>query len=358
MRSPRTYSRWYAARSWILGAVLLVGVIGGHSRAYGSAVLPHFSSASNDGFGYGLPPQIEQRGLVFAGTKVPLARADVRRRLLKEINYLLLNKRSLVLLWLARADALRPVVTPVLQNYQLPAEFIYLAAIESNYDARALSSAGAFGYWQFIKPTALQGPAGCDQYDWKMNITRWKDDRADLLHSTHSAARYLAWMNRVKKFSLNGKGDREGFNDWTLAAAAYNAGPKRVIDRLNAFGASSYWDVPLPVETERYVPRLIALAIIAAHRDFYGVSIPQPAALAFDTVRNVRLKKDLSFTAMARLLETTPRAIWKLNAHIPCDKGVFPARSGRTIIEHTIHVPKGTTKKFLAQLATHGYSGK
>ncbi len=350
-------NKWYRSPAWVLGAVLLLMSTAPGSLGYAGCPPPHFSTVQ-DGFGYGLPQTIEQRGLVFAGTRIPLSRADVRRRIVKEINYLLLNKRSLVLLWLGRADALRPVMTPVLHKYHLPPEFIYLAAIESNYDARALSSSGAFGYWQFIKSTALCGPVGCEQYDWKMNITRWKDDRADLVHSTHSAARYLAWINRVKKFSLNGKSDKEGFNDWLLTAAAYNAGPKRVVDRLNAFGAASYWDVPLPVETERYVPRLIALGVIAAHRDFYGVSVPPPGAVNFDTLRNVRLKKDLSFTAMARLLDTTPRVIWKLNTHIPHEKAVFPARFGRAAIEHTIRIPKGTTKKFLAQLAAHGYSGK
>src|SRR4030042_2628294 len=128
-----------------------------------------------------------------------------------------------------------------------------------------------------------------------MNISHWKDERADLVNSTHSAAKYLAWMNKVKKVNLNDKGDLQGFNDWFLTAAAYNAGPSRVVQRLCQFGADSYWDVPLPIETERYVPRWIALSLISKHRDFYGVPSHQQRNIAFETVNKVRLLKDLSF---------------------------------------------------------------
>ena len=317
----------------------------------------HFATM-HDGFRYGLPPQVERNGLVIARTSVPIQRKDVRDRIIKEINYLLQDRRSRVLVWLARADSLGPMIERILRKYDLPVEFIYLAAIESSYNSRSLSSAGAYGYWQFIKSTAVCGPSGCPQYDWRMNITDWKDERADLVNSTHSAAKYLAWLNRVKKISLNGQPERDGFNDWFLTAAAYNAGPTRVAERLNAFGASSYWDVPLPPETERYVPRWIALWLISKHRDFYDVRIPPRGTVAFDTIEKIRLQKDLSFAAIATLLDTTPRAIWSLNTEISPEKGVFPARSGRRAIEHRINVPRGTRSKLLAQLAAHGYTKK
>jgi membrane-bound lytic murein transglycosylase D len=349
-----------ATKRWTLislGVLLILGTRADVGLTASTCPPPHFDTIS-DGFRYGFPPQIEKAGLVFASKPVPIHRRDVRNRILKEVNYLLQDRRSRVLLWMSRADSLKPVIAPILRKYGLPQDFIYLAAIESSYNSRALSSAGAFGYWQFIKSTAQCGPAGCDQYDWKMHITNWKDDRADLVHSTHSAAKYLCWMNRVKKVSINGNAERQGFDDWFLTTAAYNAGPTRVIQRLNSFGAHSYWDVPLPIETEKYVPRWIAISLISNHRDFYGVQIPLRPGVSFDVVEKVRLEKDLSFTAMAKLLETTPRIVWSLNTRIFPEKGVFPARSGRSVITHTIHVPKGTRNKFMSQLVAHGYVKK
>jgi len=327
------------------------------ASASSTCVAPHLNTLPHERR-YGLPPHIQKEGLRFASTEVPISRIDVRERIIKEINYLLLDRRSRVSLWLTRADALRQLIGPILKMYDLPPEFIYLAAIESSYDSRALSSAGAYGFWQFIKSTALCGPKGCDQYDWRMSITGWKDDRADLVRSTHAAARYLAWINRVKKINLEGKTERDGFNDWFLTAAAYNAGPTRVVQRMNTFGAESYWDVPLPSETEKYVPRWIAIGIISKNREFYGIQVRSPSSVAFDTVEKVRLSKDLTFAAMARLLGTTPRVVWALNSQIPAEKSVFPARSHGAAINHTIRVPKGSANKFLAQLAAHGYTKK
>ena len=330
-------------------------VCGDTAFAVRAGLPPHFE-AMKDGFRYGFPPQVVQNGLVFAGSVVPIQRRDVRNRLLKEINYLLQDRRSRVVAWLNGADSLTGVMAPILRRYDVPGEFIYLAAIESSYNSRALSGAGAYGYWQFIRNTAGNPPRGCDKYNWKMIMCDWKDERADLVRSTHAAARYLAWLNRVKKVTLNGKPDQEGFNDWLLAAASYNAGPSRVVERLNGFGATSYWDVPLPIETERYVPRWIAISLIGKYRNFYGVQIPRRRGVAFETLDKVRLKKDLSFAAMARLLDTTPRVVWSLNSQIPPEKGVFPARSGARAIEHRINVPRGTREKFRAQLVAHGYT--
>jgi peptidoglycan lytic transglycosylase D len=349
-----------ASKRWTLislGVLMGLGTWADIGLSSSACPPPHFDTIS-DGFRYGFPPRIEKTGLVFASKSVPIHRRDVRNRILKELNYLLQDRRSRVLLWLSRADSLKPVIAPILRKYGVPPEFLYLAAIESSYNSRALSSAGAFGYWQFIKSTAQCGPAGCDQYDWKMHITKWMDDRADLVHSTHSAAKYLAWMNRVKKVSIGETAERQGFHDWLLTAAAYNAGPTRIIQRLSSFRAHSYWDVPLPIETEKYVPRWIAIGLISHHRDFYGVQIPSRPKVAFDVVEKVRLEKDLSFVAMARLLEITPRTVWALNTRIFPEKGVFPARSGRTVITHTIRVPKGARNRFLAQLVAHGYIKK
>ena len=62
--------------------------------------------------------------------------------------------------------------------------------------------------------------------------------------------------------------------------------------------------------------------------------------------------------AIAGFIESTPRVIWSLNTQVPPEKAVFPARSGRKPIEHTIHVPKGKGRQLLAQLAAHGYTKK
>ncbi len=319
--------------------------------------VPHFTTLPG-GFRYGFPPKVEKRGLFFARKRIPIDRADVSARILKELNYLLMDRRAIVLLWLARSDSYYPVIRPILKKYKVPQEFLYLAAIESSYNSRALSSAGAFGYWQFIKSTARCGPAGCEEYDWKMDINRWRDERAHLENSTHSAAKYLAWMYRMKKVSLREGHEREGLRNWLLAAAGYNAGPSKVTQRMRMYRATSYWDIPLPIETERYVPRWIALGLIGKYREFYGVDLRRRAPFEFDTVKNIRLRKNLSFARVAKMVESTPRKIWMLNTQVSPEKAVFPAKYRGGRIKHTINVPKGTRKKLLTELKSKGYISK
>ncbi len=316
--------------------------------------IPHFAGI-RDGFRYGFPPHVRKNGLRFAGKKVPIHRKSVRDRILRQLNYLLLDRRSLVLLWLHRAHHRRPVILPILKKHKVPLEFIYLAAIESSYDSRSLSSAGAYGYWQFMKATAKHGPSNDKQYDWSMEMNRWKDERADLTASTRAAARYLAWLNRVKKVSVSGKQHRSGFHDWFLTAAAYNAGPARVGQRMRDFGTGNYWDLPLPVETEKYVPRWIALGLIGRYRKFYGVNIAPAEEISFDRVGNVRLRKNLTFAALAKLLGSTPREVGNLNTEIAPEKAVFPAKHRGRWISHTIYVPKGKGKTLISKLKARGY---
>lgn len=318
---------------------------------------PHAKAVSSPGR-YGLPPAVEKAGLIFAGARIPIDRPDVRRRIIDEINYLLMDRRSRVVLWLTRRDHLKDVILPILGSYDVPQEFAMLAGVESSYNPRALSSAGAYGYWQFLKSTAVAGLKNSEQYDWRMAVTKWKDERADLVRSTHSAARYLAWMNRSMKVRLEGEAEKEGLGDWLLAAASYNAGPRRVIERMNLFGSRSYWDTPLPFETEKYVPRWIAISLIHANRRFYGVPLEPGKGIEFDELPDVTLKKDLSITAMAKMLDATPRFVWELNSQINVEQAAFPALAGRKQISHVINVPKGSGKKFLAALKAQGYTAK
>jgi membrane-bound lytic murein transglycosylase D len=269
-----------------------------------------------------------------------------------------MDRRSRVTLWLTRYDRFKDVILPMLAKYDIPREFALLAAVESSYNPRALSSAGAYGYWQFLKSTAVAGPKNSPDYNWTLKVVKWKDERADIVKSSRSAAMYLAWMNRSMKVNLEGAPEKEGLGDWLLAAACYNAGPRRVIERMNLFGARSYWDTPLPVETEKYVPRLIAIALIHANRQFYGVAQGPEKGIAFDTLEDVRLKKDLPLPVAAKMLHMTPRALWELNSQMNPEQASFPAQSGRTKIVHEIHVPRGTGKKFLADIKAKGYLEK
>ena len=141
-----------------------------------------------------------------------------------------------------RAEPFLYLVVSELEKEEVPIEIALLPIVESDYYPFSYSHGTATGIWQFIPSTGRM--YGLDE-DW------WHEDRRDVLASTKAAVRYLKDLNRM----FDG--------DWLLSIAAYNAGPGRVqraIDKnRNQDKRTDYWSLDLPKETEKYVPKLLAL---------------------------------------------------------------------------------------------------
>lgn len=149
-------------------------------------------------------------------------------------------------------------IVEVLEERGLPQELALLPAVESAFDPFALSRRRASGLWQFIPATGRR--YGLDE-DW------WTDDRRDVREATRAALDHLTELHD----SLGG--------DWLLAVAAYNAGAgrvKRAIGRNERRGrATDFFSLELPMETRRYVPRLLALARVVAEPEAFGIALPE-----------------------------------------------------------------------------------
>jgi membrane-bound lytic murein transglycosylase D len=126
----------------------------------------------------------------------------------------------------------------ILTKYGLPKELKYLAVIESDLKANALSSAGARGPWQFMSYTAR---------GYGLVVNDFVDDRTDYYKSTNAAAKYLLSLYKDLK-------------DWLLVIAAYNGGPGRVYTAIKKSGSRNFWDLQyyLPEESRNHVKKFIA----------------------------------------------------------------------------------------------------
>ncbi|CAH0524964.1 LysM peptidoglycan-binding domain-containing protein [Vibrio hippocampi] len=156
-----------------------------------------------------------------------------------------------------RAKPFLYLITEEIEARGLPMELALLPVVESSFDAFAYSHGSAAGLWQFVPAT---GKAfGLEQ-------TYWYDGRRDVTASTEAALDYLTQLNR--RFDGN----------WHHAIAAYNSGGGRVSSAIRknkkAGKPTDFFSLDLPKETSSYVPKLLALADILAHRDKYGVDIP------------------------------------------------------------------------------------
>jgi hypothetical protein len=187
--------------------------------------------------------------VIFAGESIPLTDFDVKERLDRELH---VNTyfHSQTILFFKRANRWFPVIEPILKEQNIPDDFKYLALIESGFD-NVISPAGATGFWQFMKPTALE---------YGLEINDEVDERYNVEKSTLAACQYL-------------KKSYAKFGSWSLVAASYNAGMGRIESQMSRQMASNYWDLLLNSETERYVFRMAALKIIFESPENFGFNI-------------------------------------------------------------------------------------
>jgi soluble lytic murein transglycosylase-like protein len=189
--------------------------------------------------------------ILFAGEAVPLDRWDVAERLEREF-YTSLGSPAQIILWLKRSARYFPYIEAELRRAGLPDDLKYVAVVESALLPRAYSWAHASGIWQFIADTARS---------YGLRVTASWDERRDPARSTAAALAYLRDLHA-------------SFEDWPLALAAYNAGEGRVRGAMSRQGVSTYHQLALPLETERYFSRILAAKLILEDPARYGFEVP------------------------------------------------------------------------------------
>ena len=185
----------------------------------------------------------------FCGERVPLERFYVRESLEREILVNSYRHASTILL-LKRTTRWFPVIEPILRKNGLPEDFKYLAMIESDL-TNAVSPSKAVGFWQFLEGTGKQ---------YGLEIYKEVDMRYNQELETQAACDFLKDLYKR-------------FGSWTLSAAAYNCGGGKVSRTMEEQQVSSYYDMLLPAETERYVYRILALKLITQNPQKYGFFI-------------------------------------------------------------------------------------
>jgi len=191
------------------------------------------------------------RVMTFAGESVPLQDTDVRERLDREIH---VNTywHSNMLLMIKKANRFFSEIEPLLKKYNLPDDFNYLAVAESGLD-NVTSSAGASGFWQFMRATGKQ---------YGLEINSYVDERYNLELATKVTSEYL-------------RNSKELFGSWTNAAAAYNAGNAGISKQMKRQDATDYYNLLLNPETGRYVFRILAFKEILSNPEKYGFFVNQ-----------------------------------------------------------------------------------
>jgi membrane-bound lytic murein transglycosylase D len=229
------------------------------------------------------------------------------------LNYFQGVSRPGMAMFLARGARYEPMIRRRFEAEGLPGDLGYLALIESGYSNDAVSRSQAVGMWQFMKATAR---------GYGMRIDSWVDERRDPVKATEAAARYLHHL-------------RDRFGSLYLAAAAYNAGAGKVsrslgklqwdaqdepdpaadtldtteetdslaqeeadadsadmvdaiIDSTNVTSDAAFFRLAgndlLTTETQDYVPKLIAAALVAKQPERFGITEPAAEPFVYDSL--------------------------------------------------------------------------
>lgn len=248
--------------------------------------------------------------LDFCGEPLPLDIPEVRERLEKELLLTLWN-RPQVILWLKRSGRFMPYIEGVLRQNQMPLDLKYVAVIESALRPHAQSSKGAVGFWQFIKTTGRR---------YGLRIDRAIDQRRSVFASTKAAAAYLKELYHL-------------FGSWTLAVAAYNMGEEGLKSEILTQKTKHYYQLYMPLETQRYVFKIVAAKLILSNPEKYGYQLsPEQLYTAHKvTTVTVQCKQDVPIQILAEAAGTYFKTIKDLNPEI---RGYYLVKG-----EHQLLVP-------------------
>ena len=198
--------------------------------------------------------------------------------------------------WIRASGKYRNLIQSELKRAGLPKDLLYMAMIESGFNPTATSHAEAVGIWQFIPSTGKE---------YGLIINDVIDERRDPVRSTQAAIAYLSKLN--KEFGGN----------WHLAMASYNAGEARIYKAISKKGTINYWDLrdTLAEETQYYVPKILALAILDKYPELFGVphtSKKDPPLV----LKHVSAKKNQHVTTLADMADMDVEQFLEYNPHI------------------------------------------
>lgn len=185
--------------------------------------------------------------ILFCGERVPLERDYVREKLLETIIIELENSFNLRTIFL-RSGCWLLMIDQELKKAGLPYDLRCLAIIESGLYYKAYSGS-ARGLWQLTNNIVREYKG---RADW------WINQGYDPFKSTEIAIEHL-------------KDLYQEFGNWASALAGYNMHKDKYTKQFNKQQATDFYEVRnIPLQTQRFVYRTIAIKLIMENPEKYG----------------------------------------------------------------------------------------
>lgn len=305
----------------------------------GSGATPHGPRVLSSG----LPPAATLPGLPKPAEPVDLAwlkkleRPDIPvrwdTRVVRYLDYYRTTERgrSMISLWIRKSGRFEAAIRKVLREHGMPEDIVWLAMMESGFNPTIQSGAGAAGLWQF---TADSGRA------YGLRVDKWVDERLDPERSTLAAIRYLQDLHKR-------------FGRWELAFAAYNMGYGGLLRSIRKYNTNDFWELSrieagVPYETALYVPKIIAMAVVAHNRTTFrvqGTTLDEPQPF-----EPVAVGPGVSLERIAEASDSDVSVLRELNPQLLAGR-TPPATVENRQATWIVRVPKGASEKIGDALA-------
>ncbi|HEX8735143.1 MAG TPA: transglycosylase SLT domain-containing protein [Pyrinomonadaceae bacterium] len=203
------------------------------------------------------------------------------------INYYQGRGRAAMEFNLTRSGQLSAMIKQIFRQENVPESLVVMSQYSNEFHSA--------GLWLIDARVAEK---------YGLRRTKFIDETRGFERATRAVAQYLKFLSEKYK------------GNWELAIAAYFTGERDVDRAVRRAGIKDFWIVYvyLPKYTRNFVPNVLASAIIANHREFFGFKNIQPdSPLAYDLVR---LPPSISLDLIAQFSESNPENIKRLNPEL------------------------------------------
>ena len=205
----------------------------------------------------------------FAGDLLPVNDMDVRQRLDRELTKQVIYGSGTAM-HLKRFRFYFRKVKPILKQFGVPTDFMYVGAVESGFQP-VVSSKGAAGFWQIVDVSGS---------NFGLEINNEVDERIHLELSTIAACRLFIAMKKE-------------FGTWTHALAAYNMGNGALSRSMASQGTNNFFDLRLNSETAKYLYKVVALKEVMERPAQYGIALNKGMNYGEEPVKYLTIKQSI-----------------------------------------------------------------
>jgi len=250
------------------------------------------------------------------------------------ISYFTKRERKRFIRHMKNGKLYKQVTDQIFRKHGLPTDLFYVGLIESGFNAKIKSRAGAVGPWQFVKGTARH---------YGLRIDRSIDERRNIFKATEAAAKYFKDLYNI-------------FGSWELALCAYNKGEYGIIRAIRNGNTRDYRELIrkrlIPKETMYYIPKIVAARELYNNPKKFRLPRFKNNGAKFAATKSIRFNSSVNIRKFAKKINLSYALLREFNPDIK--HNIIRVKKRRTI---SFFIPNRVSKNGIGSQFGKKYAG-